>query len=68
VDGVVMIVRGSYTSARVARHGLDQLKQRRAHILGLIFNRARASANGYQGYRQYRREYQWRPELAKQIA
>jgi succinoglycan biosynthesis transport protein ExoP len=40
VDGVLFVVRGSFTSARKARHALDLLRQRRVNILGLVYNRA----------------------------
>ena len=68
VDGVLMIVRGSFTSATMARRGLDLLRQRHARVLGLVFNRATASSNGYHGYKRYRREYRWRAPLSKQLA
>jgi capsular exopolysaccharide synthesis family protein len=67
-DGVMLIVRGSFTSARTARRGLEVLKQRGAHVLGLVFNRAPVTVNGYRGYRQYGREYQWRPQVSRQLA
>jgi len=61
-DGVLMIVRSAFTAARMARRGLDVLKQRQAHVLGLVFNRAPASANGYHYYQHYSREYRWQPQ------
>ncbi len=66
VDGVLMIVRGSFTSARMARRGLDLLRQRHAHVLGLVFNRAHASPYEYHYYHQYRNEYQWRRQASDQ--
>jgi capsular exopolysaccharide synthesis family protein len=62
VDGVLMVVRGSFTSARMARRGLELLRQRRAHVLGLIFNRAVSSSNGYHYYQHFRDEYRWHPQ------
>jgi polysaccharide biosynthesis transport protein len=40
VDGVLFVVRGSFTSARTARSALNVLRQRHVRVLGLIFNRA----------------------------
>jgi capsular exopolysaccharide synthesis family protein len=68
VDGVLMIVRGAFTSARMARRGLDLLRQRGAHVLGLVFNRATTSANGYHYYRHFRNEYHWDPQPSKRIS
>ena len=65
VDGVLMIVRGSFTSARMARRGLDLLRQRRAHILGLVFNGVFASGGEYHCYQDYRDDYRWRPQSSK---
>jgi capsular exopolysaccharide synthesis family protein len=62
VDGVLMIVRGSFTSARMARRALDLLRQRQAHVLGLVFNRALSSASEYGHYQQYREAYRWHPQ------
>jgi succinoglycan biosynthesis transport protein ExoP len=39
-DGVLFVVRGSFTSARTARAALNVLRQRHVRVLGLIFNRA----------------------------
>ncbi len=61
VDGVVMIVRGCFTSARMARRALDLLRQRQAHVLGLVFNRVLSSASEYHYYQHYRHAYGWRP-------
>ncbi len=41
VDGVLFVVRGAFTSARVAQEALSMLRQRRIRILGLVFNRSR---------------------------
>jgi Mrp family chromosome partitioning ATPase len=46
VDGVIFVVRAKFTSARVARTSLDMLYQRKARVLGLVFNSVRPSAGG----------------------
>jgi capsular exopolysaccharide synthesis family protein len=62
VDGVLMVVRGAYTRARLARRGWELLQQRRARVLGLVFNRARASHNAYRDYQYSHGHYQWHPQ------
>ncbi|HEY5914230.1 MAG TPA: polysaccharide biosynthesis tyrosine autokinase [Verrucomicrobiae bacterium] len=64
VDGVVMIVRGLFTSARQAHRGLDLLRQRQAHVLGLVFNRARSSAYEYHSYQHFQGQYRWHPQTS----
>jgi capsular exopolysaccharide synthesis family protein len=64
VDGVLYVVRGTYTSARMVREGLDALRQRHARVLGLIFNRALSSPFDYHPYQRYRDEYRWRPKAS----
>jgi succinoglycan biosynthesis transport protein ExoP len=64
VDGVLYVVRGTFTSARMVREGLDALQQRHARVLGLIFNRALSSPFDYHPYHRYRDEYRWRPATA----
>ena len=54
VDGIMFIVRGSFTSARMAGRALDVLRQRGAHLLGLVFNRAHSSTSEYHYYRHFR--------------
>jgi capsular exopolysaccharide synthesis family protein len=61
VDGVVFVVRAACTSARIVREALDALRQRRARVLGLIFNRAVSSAFQYHPYRRYKAQYSWQP-------
>jgi capsular exopolysaccharide synthesis family protein len=61
-DGVVFVVRAMSTSARVARAALGLLQQRRARVLGLIFNRAVSSPCERQYYSQYAPVYQWQPD------
>ena len=57
VDGVLFVVRGSFTSARMAREALNLLHQRQVNILGLIFNRAIASSADYYYYYEYTKSY-----------
>ena len=59
VDGVLFVVRGSYTSARMARGALDALRQRHIRVLGLIFNRAVSSRYERYYYERYQRSYGW---------
>jgi capsular exopolysaccharide synthesis family protein len=68
VDGVLMLVRGSSTSARVAARGLDLLRQRRARVLGLVFSRSLCAADGYDHYQHFRHEYQWAPGSARRAS
>jgi Mrp family chromosome partitioning ATPase len=51
ISAVLFVVRADYTSARNARAALQQLRQRKATILGLVFNR---SIGTYSGGRYYR--------------
>ena len=59
VDGVLFVVRGGFTSARIAGEALDMLRQRKARVLGLVFNRAVTSFSeslygSYHSYKYYR--------------
>jgi succinoglycan biosynthesis transport protein ExoP len=63
LDGVLMVVRGSFTSARIAEGALDAFYQVKAKVLGLIYNRAVSTA--YVNYQQYKHGYQWRPPEGK---
>lgn len=54
VDGVFVVVRASYTYSRMVREALNRLHKRQIKVLGMIYNRAAASADYY--YR-YRRDY-----------
>ncbi|HWX21818.1 MAG TPA: polysaccharide biosynthesis tyrosine autokinase [Candidatus Binatia bacterium] len=67
-DGVLFVVRALSTSARVARGVLGVLRQRRAHVIGLIFNRAVSSPCERQYYEPYTRAYHWEPGPAAQAA
>ncbi len=51
MDGVLFVLRGSYTRARLARQALELLYQRQAKVLGLIFNRANAHSGSYYYYK-----------------
>jgi len=68
VDGVLFVVRGSFTSARMARGALDALRQRHVKVLGLIFNRAVSSPCERQYYERYQRAYHWEPDPARRAA
>ena len=56
VDGTLMVVRSNYTGGKQVNEALDQLYQRQAKILGVVFNRANASSRSYQYYKY--KEYQ----------
>lgn len=51
VDGVLFVVRNSFTSADTARHALELLYERQAKILGLVFNRADSASRSYKHYK-----------------
>jgi capsular exopolysaccharide synthesis family protein len=50
VDGTLFVVRSRFTRARMVREALDLLAQRQARVLGLVLNRADASARSYYYY------------------
>ena len=50
-DTVLFVIRAEHTSARVARAALDVLHQRRADILGIVFNAVRPNSNDYYYYK-----------------
>src|SRR5262249_28750828 len=52
VDGVLFLIRAQETSTQVARAALDLLYQRKAKVLGLVFNAVR-SRFGSSVYYQY---------------
>ncbi|HTX22163.1 MAG TPA: polysaccharide biosynthesis tyrosine autokinase [Candidatus Aquilonibacter sp.] len=60
-DGVIFLVRAEFTSARVAHAALDMLHQRKARVLGLVFNSVRSSAADYHYYKY--RDY-YKPDKA----
>jgi capsular exopolysaccharide synthesis family protein len=51
VDGTLFVVRGNFSSVRQVREALELLHQRQAKVLGLVFNRADASARSYYYYK-----------------
>jgi len=51
VDGTLFVVRGNFSSTRQVREALALLRQRQAKVLGLVFNRADASARSYYYYK-----------------
>lgn len=51
VDGTLFIVRRGYSKAPLVREAIETLRQRRARILGVVFNRADASVRGYHYYK-----------------
>jgi capsular exopolysaccharide synthesis family protein len=51
VDGTLLVVRSRFSRARPVREALELLCQRQARVLGLIFNRADASARSYYYYK-----------------
>lgn len=51
VDGVMLIIRANYTSARIARAALDLLYLRKVNIIGLVFNGVRPNAGEYYYYK-----------------
>ena len=53
VDGVLFVVRSRYSRARPARAALELLHQRRATVLGLIYNRADTSHRSHYYYYTY---------------
>ncbi|HEV7924750.1 MAG TPA: polysaccharide biosynthesis tyrosine autokinase [Verrucomicrobiae bacterium] len=62
VDGVLFVVRALFASARVVHGALDVLRQRRANLVGLIFNRAESSPCESPYYQPYAHAYHWQPE------
>jgi Mrp family chromosome partitioning ATPase/uncharacterized protein involved in exopolysaccharide biosynthesis len=51
VDGILFVVRNSFTSADTARHALELLYERQSKILGLVFNRADTTSHSYKYYK-----------------
>ena len=51
VDGTIFLVRSHYSSARMTREALDVLAQRRARIIGVVFNMADTKAHDYKYYK-----------------
>jgi capsular exopolysaccharide synthesis family protein len=57
VDGVLFVVRGEFTSARLARQSLELLYNRHTRVLGLVYNRANLFLPEY-SYYKYASYYQ----------
>lgn len=57
VDGIVFVVRAEYTSSRVAHASLNMLYQRKANVLGLVFNSVHVSTGDYYYYYRYKDYY-----------
>jgi capsular exopolysaccharide synthesis family protein len=51
VDGTLLVVRSDFSSAHAVQRALELLSQRKARVLGMIFNRANASARTYYYYK-----------------
>jgi capsular exopolysaccharide synthesis family protein len=51
VDGIIFVMRNSFTSTDTARHALQLLYERQAKVLGLVFNRANSHARSYNYYK-----------------
>ena len=51
VDGVLFVIRAEHTSARVAQAALDMLYQRKANVLGIVFNAVRTTSADYHYYK-----------------
>jgi capsular exopolysaccharide synthesis family protein len=68
VEGVLFVVRGSFTSARMARRALDLLRQRHVRVLGLIFNRSVPSPYEHHYYQRYQGTYRWEPDETSRAA
>lgn len=64
MDGVLFVVRNSYTSAKLLRQSMELLHQRQVRILGVVYNRAdtRAGDYNYYNYPQYYISATNRPE------
>ena len=57
VDGVIMVMRASYTSSRMTRSSLDILYHRQVNLLGLVFNFIDTNLPDYYHYQYYRSYY-----------
>jgi capsular exopolysaccharide synthesis family protein len=51
MDGTIFLVRSHYSSARLTREALEMLAQRRARIIGVVFNMADTRAKDYKYYK-----------------
>src|SRR5665213_128083 len=53
-DGVIFVVRAEHTSSRVAHASLNMLYQRKANVLGLVFNSVHVGTGDYYYYYRYK--------------
>ncbi len=53
MDGVIFVIRAEHTSARVAHSALNMLYQRKAQVLGLVFNSVNVNTGDYYYYYRY---------------
>lgn len=51
MDGTIFLVRSHFSSARMTREALEVLAQRRARIIGVVFNMANTKAHDYKYYK-----------------
>ena len=61
VDGVIFVVRGRFSRARAVTTALEVLRHRQAKVLGVVYNRAKASRTEHYYY-TYENYYQAAPE------
>jgi polysaccharide biosynthesis transport protein len=57
IDGVIFVIRAEQTSARIARAALDLLYQRKANVLGIVFNAVHPNSSDYYYYYKYEDYY-----------
>lgn len=50
MDGVLLVVRNSYTSGKLLRKAVDLLHQRQVRVLGAIYNRVDSTSGDYNYY------------------
>jgi len=53
MDGVIFVIRAEHTSSRVAHSALNMLYQRKANVLGLVFNSVNVNTGDYYYYYRY---------------
>jgi capsular exopolysaccharide synthesis family protein len=51
MDGTLLVVRSRFSNSRQVRTALQMLQQRRARVLGIVFNRANAASHSYDYYK-----------------
>ncbi len=51
MDGTIFLVRSHFSSARMTREALEMLAQRRARIIGVVFNMANTKSRDYKYYK-----------------